>query len=217
MKNFNYKLRLFKEIFYPRRCSVCSCKIDEGLFCGRCRNSFVLKKEIYDKEYLKEVILLYKYKNQLQEVIHKIKFQNDEGLLNFLEEEAKILMPVNRAFFLREYDIICSIPTSAERLKRRGFDVPAEIFAFLHDGKWQGDLLARNRQTLPLFDLEPLLRQEELQGCFSVQQNVKGKSILLCDDIFTTGSTMQEAARTLLRAGALSVSALAFSASKDNW
>lgn len=217
MESLSYKLTLLKEIFYPRRCRVCSSKIEEGIFCSRCRSSFVLRKEVREKEYLQKVILLYRYKGQLQEAIQQIKFQNDKGLLPFLAEEAEIMLPVNMDFFFREYDLICSIPTSAERLQRRGFDVPAEIFAFLHSEKWQADLLCRNRKTLPLFDLEPLLRKEELQGCFSVQKNVQDKKILLCDDIFTTGSTMQEAARTLLEAGACSVSALAFSASKDNW
>ena len=47
--------------------------------------------------------------------------------------------------------------------------------------------------------------------------SVLGKSVLICDDIFTTGSTMCEAAEVLRKAGAKCVGAVAFTASKDNW
>ena len=113
--------------------------------------------------------------------------------------------------------IICCVPTSPERKAERGFDVPREIFAFLDFKKWQPNLLKRVRNTMPLFDLEPSLRKQEVAGCFAVEQSVLGKSVLICDDIFTTGSTMCEAAEALRKAGAKSVGAIAFTASKDNW
>lgn len=217
MKHFMYRLGLFKEIFYPRRCCVCGCRIEIGLFCRKCRNGFILQKTLHDQDDLSEIILLYKYKEQLQDALRQIKFANNRQLLFFLSEEARSALPKNIRFFVKDYDMICNIPTSVERLQKRGFDVPTEIFSCLQKEKWMPDLMERSRKTMPLFELEPLLRQEELRGCFSIRHVVAGKKILLCDDIFTTGSTMQEAARTLLNAGAVSVSALAFSASKDNW
>ena len=78
-------------------------------------------------------------------------------------------------------------------------------------------MLKRVRNTMPLFDLEPSLRKQEVAGCFEVEQSILGKSVLICDDIFTTGSTLSEAALALRKAGARSVTALAFTASKDNW
>lgn len=161
--------------------------------------------------------MLYKYQQELQQAIHNVKFAGQRDLLPLLREEAQLACGTNLQGLLADVDVITHIPTSPERKKQRGFDVPQEIFAFLEKEKLQPDLLKRVRNTLPLFDLEPNLRQQEVAGCFEVQQAVMGKSILICDDIFTTGSTMYEAARVLRMAGARSVSALSFTASKDNW
>ncbi len=115
------------------------------------------------------------------------------------------------------FDVPFLFPTSAERRQQRGFDIPEAIFAPLFTAKWQGKLLARTRRTAPLYGLPPALRRLEISKCFAVRHSVAGQRILLCDDIYTSGSTLQEAARTLLAAGAAQVTGLAFSASRDNW
>ena len=72
------------------------------------------------------------------------------------------------------------------------------------------------RSTAPLFELAPQERRSELAGCFALSQSaqrlIAGKRVLLCDDIYTTGSTMAEAAGVLLRAGAAEVHGLALTA-----
>lgn len=210
-----YNLSLLREIFYPRQCAVCGNVIDTGCFCASCRKSFLLQKVIRDAEPLQEVFLLYKYEQQLKEMLHRVKFDGERSLLPLLQEEAKQALPAGIEYFFADYDIVAGIPTSPERRERRGFDVPERIFSF-SVVKYQ-QILIRLRNTLPLYELEPALRREELQGCFKVCSSVTDKKILLCDDIYTTGSTMREAAIALYAAGAASVSALAFSASKDNW
>lgn len=214
MIKLKYGLRLIREIIYPRHCAVCKKIIDEGYFCDKCRRQFIMKKRIADEE-TGNIYLLFKYEQELQQAIHKLKFTCAKDYLPLLREEAEIAMPKHLRYFLQRYDIVTNIPTSAERLAKRGFDIPAELFGFLE--KWEADVLIRVRNTLPLFDLEPALRREELQGCFAVNKSVCGKNILLCDDIYTTGSTVREAAVVLKAAGAKSVDVLAFSASKDNW
>lgn len=214
MMNWKYKLYLIKEIIYPRHCAVCQNVIDEGYFCDKCRRQFILQKRINDEE-LGNIYLLFKYEQELQQAIHKLKFTYAREYLPLLQEEARLALPRQLKYFLQRYDIVTNIPTSAERLKKRGFDIPTELFGFLD--KWEDNMLFRVRNTLPLFDLEPALRKEELQGCFAVKKSVQGKNILLCDDIYTTGSTVHEAAQVLKNAGAAHVDVLAFSASKDNW
>lgn len=210
-----YNLNLLREIFYPRQCAVCGNVIDTGCFCVSCRKSFLLQKVIRAAEPLQEVFMLYKYEQQLKEALHKVKFDGERSLLPFLQEEVRQALPAGVEYFFADYDLIAGIPTSPERRQRRGFDVPERIFSF--PGIKYQQILIRVRNTLPLYELEPALRREELQGCFKVCCSVAGKKILLCDDIYTTGSTMREAAVALYAAGAASVSALAFTASKDNW
>ena len=218
-KSLGYQCRLFWELIYPRHCAVCKNEIDTGYFCERCRASFALGKIMEQFENLDKVLLLCKYQRELQEALHNVKFAGQSDLLPLLREEAQLALEEASEFakLLAEVDIITCVPTSPERRAERGFDVPQEIFAFLDAGKLQANLLNRVRNTMPLFDLEPSLRNQEVAGCFEVEQVVLGKSILICDDIFTTGSTMLEAAEALRKAGARSVMSLAFTASKDNW
>lgn len=215
--NVGYQCRLLGEVLYPRRCAVCENEIDSGYFCEACRKNFLLAKTVEQFEELDRVIMLYKYHQELQVAIHNVKFAGEKGLLPLLKEEVQLALVGEMEKLVAACDIITCVPTSPKRKAERGFDAPAEIFAFLHSGKWQPDLLKRVRNTLPLFDLEPSLRKQEVAGCFAVEQSVMGKRVLICDDIFTTGSTMCEAARALKMAGAVSVTALAFTASKDNW
>ena len=212
-----YEGRLLGEIFFPRRCAVCQKEIEEGCFCASCRQSFVLARRLPERESVDGIILLYKYQNQLQHLLQQVKFAGQAGLLPLLREEVLLTWQAYFSHTLGEYDYISCIPTSPERRQQRGFDIPQEIFSQLSPEQWRPELLVRVRRTLPLFNLEPRLRQEEVAGCFQVQENVRGKRILLCDDIYTSGSTMEEAAQTLKVAGATKVVALGFTASKDNW
>ena len=215
--NVGYQCRLLGEIIYPRRCAVCQTEIDTGYFCEACRKNFALHKTVEGFDNLDKVFMLYKYHQNLQEAIHNVKFAGEKSLLPLLKEEAQLAVVDDLEKLLTDCDIITCVPTSPERKAERGFDVPTEIFAFFNSERWQPNFLKRVRNTLPLFDLEPSLRKQEVAGCFEVEQSILGRSVLICDDIFTTGSTLSEAALALRKAGAKSVTALAFTASKDNW
>lgn len=233
-----YSLRVLKEIIFPRHCKICEMPIETGYVCECCRKNYLLQryiKGIPREEYLARqaeplatdildnIWLLYKYEGVYKEAIHKIKFANESALLALLSEEADMALPTAKLRWLQQFDIITSIPTSSERLKQRGFDVPQEIFSSLCEQRsscvYIGNVLERVRQTAPLYELNPEERRRELAGCFMLNKNldVKGKHILLCDDIFTTGSTLTEAAEVLRCSGASKVSALALCAAQANW
>lgn len=225
---------LFKEVIYPRKCSVCGEEIEEGIFCAKCRRSYSLRKRInfspeeqiidglpyVAKDVLNGAIFLYRYDSIIKDTLHQVKFEDRSELLAGLKEETDKALPDNLRIWLSQFDVVCSIPTSKERLKRRGFDVPQELFAVIcSDKKYKPNLLARARNTLSLFELAPDARRAELAGCFTVNENinVNGKRILVCDDIYTSGSTLAEAAISLKKAGAKTVHALAFAAARENW
>ena len=77
--------------------------------------------------------------------------------------------------------------------------------------------LTRRRETVHQYDLSPQERKMNLEDCFAVTQNVTGKTVIVVDDIFTTGATMEEAAQTLKNAGAVEVYGLAFCGSIENY
>ena len=110
------------------------------------------------------------------------------------------------------------IPTDSGRLRERGFDLPEVLFssrAQAFEGRWT-QTLCRTRKTLPMYGLSPDERRRNLQDCFAVTRDVRGKSIVLADDIFTTGTTFSAAAAALKEAGAETVKGIAFCGSVEN-
>jgi len=81
-------------------------------------------------------------------------------------------------------------------------------------------LLKRIRETAPQKNLTPRKRRQNLNGAFSVEKRrrvfLKSRSVLLTDDIYKTGSTVDEAAKTLKKAGAEKVFYLAISIGQGN-
>ena len=112
----------------------------------------------------------------------------------------------------------CGIPTDPGRLRRRGFDLPAVLFA--EQAKKFGcvwsQLLVRTRKTPPMYGLGPEERYRNLLDCFATVRDIRGKSIVLADDIFTTGATFSAAASLLKEAGAETVKGIAFCGSVEN-
>lgn len=110
------------------------------------------------------------------------------------------------------------IPTDPGRLRQRGFDLPSVLFSHWVrqlGGIWT-QALCRTRKTLPMYGLSPEERKRNLQDCFAVTRDVRGKSIVLVDDIFTTGATFSVAASALKEKGAETVKGLAFCGSVEN-
>lgn len=71
-------------------------------------------------------------------------------------------------------------------------------------------MLIRTQKTMPQWELTLKQRKSNIKGAFTVThlEQIQGKKILLVDDIFTTGTTMDECARVLKKAGAASVKGL---------
>jgi len=96
------------------------------------------------------------------------------------------------------------------KLKQRGFnqaeEIAKELSSFLKI-PLVSDCLTKIKETLPQVELSGKKREENIKGVFLVKNNEKtrGRKVLLVDDVYTTGSTMEEAARVLKTAGAKEV------------
>jgi predicted amidophosphoribosyltransferase len=142
--------------------------------------------------------------------LHHIKFESHTPLMaawTSALKQADIPLPDPG------YDLWTIVPGSPDRIRRRGWDVAQVLFE-----NWQpfpSDrhhiLLSRTRNTTPLFELSPTERMRELEGAFCMASNteVKGKHILVADDIFTLGTTVSACAKILMAAGARQVSGFA--------
>jgi len=112
------------------------------------------------------------------------------------------------------YDIVLPVPLHVQRLRWRGFNQAQLLARPLADAvgvPLDPYALERVRPTRPQVELDEKERRQNVAGAFRVvqPQAVAGRRVLLVDDVYTTGATVDECSRVLLRAGARSVDVLA--------
>lgn len=117
---------------------------------------------------------------------------------------------------LSDVDMAVPVPLHQKRFKERGFNQVEEIF-----GEWLTkknlplkNILIRKVSTPKLYNLGKEEREKILSGVFAAAEQIdlRGKKILIIDDIFTTGTTCKECAKVLKSLGAEKIFVLAFSA-----
>jgi len=115
---------------------------------------------------------------------------------------------------LESCDAVVPIPVSAERLAERGFNQSVLLARHLANAKMQTQWLHRLRHTEAQSHLPRSERLHNLDQAFALEPtaraSIQGQSIVLIDDVMTTGTTLRQAARLLRQAGARSVGALVF-------
>ena len=143
----------------------------------------------------------------LKAVLQRYKYNRDVGLAPALGALLAQRAPLSAA----TYDVIIPVPLHISRLRWRGFN-QAQLLAVHFGGRGAIDpySLARIRPTRPQVELHESERRRNVAGAFRVTrpQRIDGRRILLVDDVFTTGATVNECSDALLRAGAQSVDVL---------
>ncbi len=141
----------------------------------------------------------------VEEMIHRYKY----GKKVQLRRPLGLLTAVRLAAFAGECapDLLVPVPLHTKRLRERGFN-QALLLARVLEREWRVPLaragMARVRWTEPQVRLSAAERERNVRGAFAVTDPaaVAGKRVMLVDDVFTTGSTVNECARVLRRAGA---------------
>lgn len=152
---------------------------------------------------------LFIYQEPIRSLIHDLKFS---GSLAGLNTFAALAQQATLADLLHEPDLILPVPLHIRRLRWRGFNqslLLAQVCFPAWRKKIQPDLLQRHRATVPQTQLDAVLRRSNLHGAFSLSapELVQGRNVLLVDDVFTTGSTLDECAKVLREAGAAEIAA----------
>lgn len=148
-----------------------------------------------------------RYAEPTSSIIHRFKY---EGLFALAEPLARFLIDGWPAWS-QPPDLMLPIPLHPRRMRRRGYNQSELLARPL--GKAKGiptepELLRRTRHTMPQVGLGPDERHDNVRGAFTADASgVRGRHVLLIDDVLTTGATMSAAAEALLDAGAASVAA----------
>jgi len=170
--------------------------VHQGGICGDCHKF----KYYFDAGYAVSV-----YDGIMRECIHKFKYRNGVAL----ERLFKGLMGgfAERHIEMQRYDLLAPVPLHSVKQRERTFN-QSEILS-LHLSRKFGvptlkNNLVRIRQGRPLMMLSKKNRLEDISGAFTVKDAslLKDRSVLLIDDVFTTGATANECSKVLKEAGA---------------
>ena len=161
---------------------------------------------------------IFLYEEPVKEVIHRFKYQGKTACLPSFASFARSLPHVAE---MKDADWIVPVPLHQSRLRERGFNqalLLARAF-FPKDRRVALDLLVRSRPTEPQTSFNGAARRTNLKNAFAVKkpQQLAGKKILLIDDVFTTGTTVNECARVLKKAGAAEVMVLTLARVKEDY
>lgn len=149
------------------------------------------------------------YEDGIKEVIGAFKYKKHKNLAEPLG--IILALYLNDKLSWNDIDCIVPIPVYNDVLQKRGFNQSALLAEVI--GRELGKLVSQKMliKISPTEDQSKLSRQERMEnvkGAFISGNECKGKRILLVDDVFTTGSTVNEASRVLKEGGALSISVI---------
>lgn len=118
-----------------------------------------------------------------------------------------------------DFDVIISVPIHRARLRERGYNQAELMAKFLAERlgvKYVKDVLKRTRKTIPMKKLGVWDRMKNLEGAFAVNEGkvkaIESKNVLLVDDIYTTGATLDVCSKILKEKGAAKIYVITFAA-----
>jgi ComF family protein len=144
----------------------------------------------------------------MRTAIHRLKYEHLSclagSLSQIMSQSWLALAPLDL-----EIDAIVPVPLHRARLRERGYNQSALLARGLGanlDCPVVEDVLIRKRETVPQVDLGSSERWKNVRGAFGcIEESLCGKRVLLVDDVFTTGSTLEAAGDALRQGGALLV------------
>jgi ComF family protein len=191
-------------------CTICGEKIQSSIaqaqsvvLCGLCQKKAppFAKSAAYAS-----------YSGNLRELIHLLKYEQVRPAANVLGEFLADAITQLQANFADEKILVVPVPLYKGKRRQRGFN-QAELVAraaleFKNSDRFVlKSGLQRLRPTESQIGLTRHQRRENIRGAFAVTnpEEIKGREVLVVDDVFTTGTTASECAKVLLRAGASKV------------
>ena len=217
---FKRYLNLLLDFVYPRVCVSCEKNLlgPESHLCIEClltipkTNSHLhpielLERKFWGKLNVKQVYSFLKFskKGKVQNILHTLKYKNKPELAEYIGKMyANDLKTVD---FADKIDLIIGIPLHKDKQKLRGYNQADEFAKGLSEVlKTPFDTTSMARQTFTISQTKTgsrFRRYKNIEGVFVIDKpdGIKDNRIALVDDVLTTGSTLEEAGKTLMAAG----------------
>ncbi len=234
-------LKTAADLLYPRRCPLCDGILlkEEPYFCRECSGTVHLitgpvcltcgkplereeEEFCFDCRRRKHLFIRcrapFLYRGRIKESLMRFKYR---GRAEYAAFYGKVMTEYGKQCFLfRGIELIVPVPVHRQRLMERGYN-QAELLArqisLLTSIPCEAGLVIRKKKTRALKTVSKEDRSRSLTNAFSVSESqksgLKGKRVLLVDDIYTTGSTADAVTGTLLAAGAAEVTVLCLAVS----
>jgi len=184
--------------------------------CSRCAKPFpasLASREIssllcaecsQDSSPFKKIFAPTLYEGVMKEAIHLLKYRRKKGIMKRLEKILKVYFFQTDLPFSK-FDLVVPVPLHRKKLKERGFnqaELLAKVIATHFGLKLVKNNLQKVKATKSQTSLSKKKRIENIKGAFQFRNKDKfrAKKILLVDDVYTTGTTVREAARVLKKA-----------------
>lgn len=203
------------DFIYPPWCVLCNNDLDaEVLVCRTCLETLPrleepvlpaekLTRQLSGPAWFEASIAVYPFHESIQKLIHLMKYKGYGSLAQPLGRELGLVL---RDAALPEAAILAPVPLHRRRLRERGYNQSERLAQ--HAAKAAGlpmdaALLQRIRYTRPQAKLAKAERSRNLAGAFAVPrpEAAAGGVVVLVDDLFTTGHTLNECAKTLKAQG----------------
>jgi len=221
------------ELIYPNTCVLCekilvygerrgicsSCEVTypylQDQLCAHCGKPLLdeMKEKCFDcrkgKSYYESGRSMWVYEEKVREALHAFKYKGhkEKGRLF-----AKELVRYYNRLTTWEVDCVIPVPLYRKKEKERGYNqavLIGQYFARSYGVRFEKYGLIRIKATLPQKELKDQERLENMRQAFEAKEKVRGKKILLIDDIYTTGTTINACAKALKNKGASTVYYLA--------
>lgn len=208
---------------YPPSC--CSCGRSGVIFCEECQSSIMkikgnlciscgihLRKKqtkcvdcLENPPIFREMRSWAVYEGSIREAIHSLKYKQNIALGHILAKQ--LINVINQSNW--KVDLIIPIPLSDSHYKQRGYNQSALISRFISKSiniHHSNDAVVRIRDTKTQISLDIKERFTNLDGAFwGNPAKLNTRSVLIIDDVITTGATMQSCAKEVIDAGAKQV------------
>lgn len=195
-------------LIFPPVCGICL-KTSKRYICEDCMELIKFKSlnkiDVYNDKNFKKHLYILKYEGIIRQRILDYKFKEKSYLHRSFSE--MILNSKKNIEFIKEYDVLIPVPIHKDRMKIREYNqselIAKDLVHGIKDIKLENSVIIKNKNIVAQSSLNRKQRENNIKDVYQIKniEKIINKKVLLLDDIYTTGSTVNECSKVLKEAG----------------